>query len=241
MKNMKKWIFAGCFGILFSLGAEDAAPILNYDFTAPVIVQGGRFQQPKYEKTPEIEASVPALKLAKRNFLTIPDSRGLSVQNGMTFHAVVKFRNQGTDGKKSDSYDMIFFKPGEFLFGRDCRKLYFNVGNGNLKDTKWMMPITAPDIPCRRWTALTAALAPVSKKVFNVTLYIDGKKAVSKQFYAELKPANNESVTIGKGWGGPWFMEGEIASVRIYDRALSPDQIAELATFKNKLEKGDKP
>ena len=35
-------------------------------------------------------------------------------------------------------------------------------------------------------------------------------------------------LTLGKGWGGPWFLKGALGRVMIFDRALTPDEISRL-------------
>ena len=62
-----------------------------------------------------------------------------------------------------------------------------------------------------------------------IKVKINGKKVKTASFKAKINPANKELVTIGKGWGGWWIMEGLVATTQIYDKVLSPEQVAEIA------------
>ena len=226
---MKKFAFLGLVLLGQSLLAAVPEPILDYDFTAPVIAQKGKFKQPTFVTPPVITTPVQAVKLTKYNYMTIPGSAGITVKNGMTFHAVVNFAIETAVKGKSDVLDMVFFKPGEFLLGRQGKSLYFNVGNGAVAKTQWLMTTLVPNIPVKKWTALTATVGETKPGVYTVVLYIDGKKVKAASYKAAVNPPNKELVTIGKGWGGWWIMEGMIATTQIYDKVLTPEQVAEIA------------
>lgn len=229
---MKKFI---CFLALFLSGEMLTAaalpePILDYDFTAPVIAQRGKYkEQPKFATAPVITTPVQALKLTKYNYITIPQSADMTIKNGMTFHAVVNFAIDKEVKGKTNTLDMIFFKPGEFLFGRQGKTLYFNVGNGQVNKTKWLMTTLVPGVPAQQWVALTATVGETKPGTYTVNMYINGKKVKTSSYKAKVNPANKELVTIGKGWGGWWLMEGMIATAQIYDKVLSAEEIAQIA------------
>ena len=48
---------------------------------------------------------------------------------------------------------------------------------------------------------------------------------IEKGFLEETK----NDLTIGKGWGGVWFLKGDIGSVKIYDAPMSDKQVMELS------------
>jgi hypothetical protein len=132
---------------------------------------------------------------------------------------------------------MIFFKPGEFLLGRQGKLLYFNVGNGQVNKTKWLMTTLVPGVPAQQWVALTATVGETKPGTYTVNMYINGKKVKTSSYKAKVNPANKELVTIGKGWGGWWIMEGLIATTQIYDKVLTPEQVAEIAKQISKVVK----
>ena len=59
-------------------------------------------------------------------------------------------------------------------------------------------------------------------------MYIDGNliKRVTWKFQGKN---NTEPVTFGKGWGGPWFMKGKVAEMRIYSVPLRPEECKEIS------------
>lgn len=229
MKKIICFISLVLFGEILSAAALPE-PILDYDFTAPVIVQRGKYkQQPKFVTAPEIATPVQALKLTKNNYITVPQSADMTIKNGMTFHAVVNFSIDKEIKNKTNTLDMIFFKPGEFLFGRQGKLIYFNAGNGQVYKTQWQMTTFAPGVPAKQWVALTATVGESQPGTYTVNMYINGKKVKTASFKAKINPANKELVTIGKGWGGWWIMEGLVATTQIYDKVLSPEQVAEIA------------
>jgi hypothetical protein len=226
---MKKIVLFSLVLLGLGLAAAVPEPILDYDFTAPVIAQRGKYKQPKFVTPPVIATPVQAVKLTKYNYMTIPGSAGITVKNGMTFHAVVNFSVEKDVKDKANTLDMIFFKPGEFLLGRQGKQLYFNVGNGAVVKTTWLMTTFAPNVPVKKWTALTATVGETKPGVYTVVLYIDGKKVKTAAYKASVNPPNKELVTIGKGWGGWRLMESMIATAQIYDKVLAPAQVAEIA------------
>ena len=91
------------------------------------------------------------------------------------------------------------------------------------------MTTLARSVPAQRWVALTATVGETKPGTYTVILYIDGKKVKTAAYKASVNPPNKELVTIGKGWGGWWIMEGMIATTQIYDKVLSPEQVSEIA------------
>ena len=216
------------------LGAAEPAPVLHYDFTAPVIRQGGRFQQPAIPSKIKMSSPEQALILTGEkgnDELVVPESKDLSFADGGTIYALVKFDQTGTKAAQNDSHDMIVFKNKNFLFGRSCGNLYFNLGS------KWAWQLMAPDIPLQRWTALAASVTKNASKNYTVRLYIDGKKAAEKTFRKEMEAPNANPVGLAKGWGGPWFFCGLFGKVIIFDQPLTDRQIADLTAAEKLLKK----
>ena len=216
------------------LGAAEPAPVLHYDFTAPVICQGGRFKQPAIPSKIKMSSPEQALILTGEKGhveLLVPESKDFSFADGGTIYALVKFDQTGTKAGQNDSHDMIVFKNKNFLFGRSCGNLYFNLGS------KWDWSLMAPDIPLQRWTALAATITKNAPKNYTVRLYIDGKKAAEKTFRKEMEAPNGNPVALVRGWGGPWFFSGLFGKVMIFDQPLTDSQIAGLAASEKLLKK----
>ena len=219
---MKKLLW-GIFFAAAALGAAGVQPVLHYDFTGPVLIPGGNCKAPLFVRPVVIEVPESAVRLTKGNFAEIPESASFSLCNGATLHCTVRFSDTAPK-----ALDMIFFKKGDFLLGRDGNKLYFNAGDGNLKKTFWFAGVTAPGITSGRWMALSAVIRPLAGKDYQIRLYINGRLCRTKIVKDRFNPPSAVPVTLGKGWGGPWFMEGFLGQVMIFPEPLSDKQIAAL-------------
>ncbi len=226
IRRVMSHVLGGC--MIFSVcAAEPFSSLLDYDFTQPVISRNSRFAAPVFHGKPTMTAGQQALGLDGKSYLEVPGSETITLEKDSTLYAVVNFAESGSEAGANDAHDMIFFKAGEFLLGRNAAHLYFNVGNGQTKATQWQMTTYAAGIPTQRWTSL-AAVVQSTPKGYVVRLYIDGVMK-NEQAFNVFYQGNQEPVTIGKGWGGPWFMLGKIAQLKIFDWALNGDQIAALA------------
>ena len=221
---MKLYHFLVCGCMIFSLQAIE--PILHYDFSDPAICKGGKFKVPEFVGNVEIGSEQNCIQLQPKNYLAIPDSSSLSLLEGGTLYAVVQFEADGKKDGTADAHDMLFFKNKSFLMGKDRGNLYFNLGDGS----KWGKGIFC-HVPIQKWCA---AAVSVDKQINNnktyyvLCMYIDGNliKRVTWKFQGKN---NTESVTFGKGWGGPWFMKGKVAEMRIYSVPLSPEECKEIS------------
>ena len=221
-----------CFGIAVLMSgvafAADPAPVLHYDFTAPVIRQGGKYEAPKLPGKVRMSDSPQALILTGekgKTVLTVPNGSDITLANGGTLYALVCFDNDGKVGGKNESHDMILFKKNEFLFGRSWGGLYFNGGDGK-KLGMWTVTKTKM-LPARKWVALAAVITAGADGT-TVALYVDGKKEVENKFKTKFARTANP-MTIGEGWGGPWYFSGKLGKILIFDQALTPKQVADLA------------
>lgn len=233
---MKKTIIFFFLSAVFVLCAADIAPVLEYDFTGELIAAKGRYGKPVFRHTPVISVPDTALELKNKNYFTVPGSQMFTLKNGGTLHAVVFFKESNI--KSGDNaFDMIFFKHNDFLFGRMRNELYFNMGNGKLPSGKWLTHSSVKNIPLKQWTALTAVVTFTSPDRYKTVLFINGQKVLTKYHRAKLNPPNAKTITVGMGWGGPWFMNGSIARVMLFDKPISDKQAASLAANEKYLRK----
>jgi hypothetical protein len=80
------------------------------------------------------------------------------------------------------------------------------------------------------WTHLAAVMDGT-----NMTLYRDGESVAFKG-YSGTRQANSAPLEIGRYHTSPsWFFDGLMDDVRIYNRALSPEQIQRLAGMRGSL------
>ncbi len=212
-------VFCSAFLSICHAAAFAADPVIDYDYTHFAVVHGGKFPAPIIEGETSFPDGIPtSLKFdGKTNWLTIPDGRKFSLQNGGTLYAVAMF-----DPKKENG--MLFFKKNEFLLGLYQGKyLYFNLSNGKT----WEHPVYHNPVPGGKWCSVAAVVTVKGDDVY-VVLFINGKKSRVSRFPKTGLKADDEPVTVGKGWGGVWYFSGNIAILKGFDVPLSDSEIEEL-------------
>lgn len=221
---MRQYYFLVCASVIFSLRGIE--PILNYDFSEPVIRHGGKFKAPEFIGNVEIDPKQRCIQIRPKNYLAIPDSASLSLLDGGTLYAVVYFDDDGSQDGAEGAHDMLFFKNKSFLMGKDRGKLYFNLGDGR----KWKGGIRC-EVPIRKWCAAAVSVTRENhrnKGFCTAKIYIDGNLKGKETW--EIKGENNaEQVTFGRGWGGPWFMKGKVAEMRIYSAPLTAEECQKIS------------
>ena len=200
-------------------------PVLNYDYTSGAFERTGKAAAPIITgETLMTEEAPGAIRFdGKKNFMLVPDAKSFPLKKGATFFAYVRF-------DESKDYGMLFFKFGEFLLGLyKAKYLYFNTtatpSTGKTFDSALYCLI-----PRGKWITVTAVLRP-NPTTWTVFLYVDGERKTSRTFKFEkgfLEETKND-LTIGKGWGGVWFLKGDIGTVKIYDAPMSDKQVMELS------------
>jgi len=179
------------------------------------------------------EDGVRALSLnGTTGHLVIEESQGLHIgKHGVSILATVRFANDGGTQGKPDAHDMILFKNNGFLFGRAphrgaASKLYFNFHDG----ADWLphRPFTlmGGKLPSGQWVRTAAVLEPMAdQEGYRLRLYIDGDEVLDSQIKGRTPAISGEEISIGKGWGGAWHFDGEIAEIEIYPRALTDKEL----------------
>ena len=213
---MKLYLFLLCGCVFFSLQADE--PILHYDFSDPGIRKGGQFKTPEFVGNVEIDSEQDCIELQGKSYLSIPDSTAFSLLEGGTLFAAVKFETDSAKDGTDNAHDMLFFKNKSFLLAKDRGSLYFNLGDGK----KCKNGIRCP-VPIRKWCTVAVSVFKEphnGKNYYALKIYINGelKKQDTWQFQGK---DTADPVTFGKGWGGPWFMKGKVAEMRIYSVPIS--------------------
>ena len=63
-----------------------------------------------------------------------------------------------------------------------------------------------------------------------VFLFIDGVRKGSRTFkFKGEYPEPQSDLTVGRGWGGTWFLKGDIGAVKIFETPLDEKQVLELS------------
>lgn len=193
-------------------------PLMDYDYSGYTVVHGGKFPAPVIHGETRMSDGMPtSLRLdGKGSFLTIPGGEKFTLANGGTLYAVVKFRRE-------KAFGMLFFKENEFLLGYYQKNLYFNMPNGK----KFNAPVYCGPVPLDEWCRAAVVLS-VKNGDYSVRVYLNGKKSPETVFHALDYRTTDGKLTVGKGWGGVWFLSGEIAGLKVFEAPLTEAEIAEL-------------
>ncbi|MBQ6472067.1 MAG: LamG domain-containing protein [Victivallales bacterium] len=202
-----------------------ADPILDYDYSNGTFECRGKTPPPHIQGETLLGEEKPgSIQLdGRRNFMVVPNGRDLHLTNGGTLFAVVRLAADKEHG-------MLFFKGNEYLLG--CYRgnnLYFNMGVK--PGENFGNAVYASGAPKGEWCSLAAVLQRNPSGTWTVLLYINGERKTSQTIRPEWRnpPPSTADLTIGKGWGGVWFLKGDLAVARIYTSALDDRQISELS------------
>jgi len=165
-------------------------------------------------------------------FVEVPGSAGVHIgEQGFTVVATVRLADSGTVEGAADSHDMILFKNQEYLFGRTAggRRLYFNIHDGK----GWSASVTGGECRPDVWTHVAAVVErinepPQGRVGYHIGLYQDGELVAGREILNITSARTEGTVNIGKGWGGPWFLRGDIARVAVYPRAITEGELNRL-------------
>lgn len=170
----------------------------------------------------------PVLSLDGTNgCIQIEGSEALHLgEDGFAIAATVRFKESGSVEGAPETHDMIVMKPGEYLFGRTRRSLYFNIHDGN----DWVAGITGGDCQPNTWIHAAVLVEriyepPQGRVGYFIRLYQNGEQVAAREVLHCTSATTDDQVNIGKGFGGPWFHKGEIAHLSLYNRALASTEL----------------
>ena len=203
----------------------DAAPhgvvtnLAGADFTGAL--RGGARIAPRLEGRESARLSLDG----KTGFIEVQGAENLHLgPKGLSVLATVRFAPATAPGP--NDVDMILFKNGEFLIGRMGDKLYFNLHDG----TDWKSHVLAGRLPRGEWchvaVIVTRQLDPAQGiNGYSVRMFINGEAVKEVELRDREVPATSHPVDVGKGFGGPWFCEGDLAELAVYPRPLLDDEL----------------
>ena len=156
-------------------------------------------------------------------------------KQGLSLAGSFKLNETAGNRQKADSFDMFFSKAKTpFVFGRYGHQLYVNIKD-SAKKGKMDSPVYATFKPeAGIWYHLAVVFEYYNDHAqgdvgYNVSIYMNGNR-VGSQKCRFLEPvAENVRLDVGKGWGGVWFLKGDIGTVKIYDAPMSDKQVMELS------------
>ncbi len=231
---MKKNCLVLVLSVLFLTlcGSETTGLLFQYDFS----------QEVKLELQKKAKIADGSLTLdGKGDFAYVPNSEGLHFsKRGMTLVATVKLNYDPGDKSLDNRMDMFISKGKEFIFARAGSTLYFNFNNGK----EWCANAstcegTAPE--SGEWAHVAAVVEYVNDAAqgdvgYRIKIYLNGECEITKKILYVEPVINTDKVELGKGFGGgPWFMNGEIANVAMYDHPLNAAEIAKLCSQESRV------
>jgi len=220
MKKLLPILSALAAGVMVS--AQE--PVLDYDYTSGTFERKGKLAAPVIAGETLMAEEMPgAIRFdGKKNFMTIPGGKAVSLKNGGTLFAFVRFA-------EDEEYGMLFFKNNEFLLGLfNKNRLYFNLRASG--SAKFDTPVMITPVPRGRWCTVAVVLKPWKNGSWTAFLFIDGVRKGSRTFkFKGEYPEPQSELTVGRGWGGTWFLKGDIGAVKIFETPLDEKQILELS------------
>ena len=138
------------------------------------------------------------------------------LRDGMTVEAWVRVDRGGLTWRPIVNRHEF---PLGFFFGFDGGGdlgLHLAVGG------KWLSCTSKARLSPRRWTHVAATF----DSVMGLAVYVDGRQTGTLEAEGELVPATEVDLVIGRHNRHQWALAGGIDDVRLYNRALTPAQIA---------------
>ncbi|MDD3007061.1 MAG: LamG domain-containing protein [Candidatus Pacebacteria bacterium] len=152
------------------------------------------------------------------DYTKVGDSNSLDIADEITLSAWVK-------RDESDVSDGIVFKNHGYLLAFDnVNHVYFNYHNG----TSWVgeahSSVLITDLD---WHHVVASY---KKDRGTVQIFVDGEMSKETSVVADTIAVDSYSFFIGHcmNWSDSWHFAGSIDEVRVYNRALSDDEIRQL-------------
>jgi hypothetical protein len=159
------------------------------------------------------------------DYITVPASASLDQPDtAMTMSAWVMLNGSSLVGQAG--VDPIIMKSDDpanaFMYRMDCGPTYVSGGTG----TWFNLSGTTAALDLGTWYMLTVSMSPDTNRV-----YIDGALVYEAAYVPQLA-ADGRPLEIGCDMPGMTeYFNGKIDEVRIYDRALSAEDVAALYTW----------
>jgi|GEM_PF-2595010 len=246
---IKKHVVLSVLGILFCLSgigvAADNSLAFQYDFSKAGSIAGGTVKDLSSNGNDGVitgdvhqidgENGKTAFFDGTSGYIEIPKLKTWEMKHSVTFSAVVKFIDDGKVMGGYDSHDMVMAKDDYFVFGvwptgaGAQRILYFNTYDGQT----WFHGAASYSIVHpNTWMQLDVriTLLDKAKGKYLGEFYVDGSKVTEAPMENLFSQKNTNPFCVGRGFGvGCWLMHGYMASVSMYNKALSDREIIESA------------
>ena len=203
---------------LLSALLSAGASALDFDFTGPVPAARGKLPMIELGDFLNIGGNLKRTALHFNGTggpLKVPGSAGLSLENGITL-ALDFFSADKNDGK---NWQMLVFKPGEWLLDRNGNLICFKWKSG----TKWRQ-VFQQEITFSQ----PRRIVLIIDKQRKLTLLVDGEKVRSADLGGQPvpNPCGNGVITLGGGWSTGNF-KGDIWRIKVLDEIWNDQKAAE--------------
>ncbi len=171
----------------------------------------------------------------KNSFAQLPGTEEFNIgKEGLSFACAVRLRQNLKDRKTTDSFDMFFSKGGvPFIFGRYGGDLYTNIRDAAKKNEFAAQCLVGRIPEAGVWTHVAVTFEHYDDHAqgdvgYYTTIYVNGDP-VARTKHPGLQPVTNrELLEVGKGWGGVWFLDGDMTEIHADRRVMNESEIAEL-------------
>ena len=162
----------------------------------------------------------------KDDYIEVDDSENLRVTDNMTIAFWVKMQSKTKKGEYRSLISKLSGSWEDPITGYEITQheassaLLLLSGNGTSQQDGGIFAIASPELSLNEWHHVVATFTKPSAK-----LYIDGEEVANGSMENIILTAG-KNLRIGHGyWFGRVPFHGEIDEVRIYKRALNPEEI----------------
>lgn len=229
---MRKSLTAFLFCMIVSLSGNELARgiVFHCDFSkkSDVVLRN------------KAEIRSGALRLnGKTAHALIPGSEKFDFsRSGMTLALTLRMNNDLARGKAApENLDMFCAKGKEFIFARQRDQLYFNFHNGKT----WCATTIGGTVPLdKKWNHYILTVEHFNdpaqgEKGYKISMYVNGELEFARRINDVTPMPPKSMIDLGKGFGGPWFLDGEIANFTVWNRPLSESEAAGLAASEKRV------
>jgi hypothetical protein len=231
------------FGFIFCLSgasmATDNSIVFHYDFNRSNSIVGSNVKDLSSGGNDgvivgdvhlaDIEQGKAAYFDGSTGYIEIPSLSSWDMKRSVTFSAVIKFLDDGRINAQNSTHDMIFYKDDYFLLGvwvlGGQRLFYFNTNDGKSWSPGYIsFDRVVPNI----WYQIDVRITLLDKTQgkYMGEYFVNGSKLGETSFINKFDKPNNNPVCIGTGFGGGcWLLHGYVASISMYNRALTDREI----------------
>ncbi|MDD2435396.1 MAG: prepilin-type N-terminal cleavage/methylation domain-containing protein [Bacilli bacterium] len=140
-----------------------------------------------------------------------------NITNELTMEVVFKMPTNVFKGGLMIKGSNGGWATNSYVLRSESQRLFFNIADGTTNNR-----VSSPALLANKWYHLSVTTSLSSGKL---VIYIDGKKHEEANRTILNMVTNAAPLLLGMGYGSTTFFEGEVASARLYNRALTLEEI----------------